>query len=311
LSYPVQYICCKVCGSDRPRFLGIRGNLEYAGAPALKPRQEHMVTNVVQCRVCGFVYTNPLILCDNQEAYSEHDKYKSSADNIDPQTLFSFTMDTIEKYTISGKVLLDVGCGKGEFLDIAKKRGWRVYGTEPFGNLADYASKKYNLNIKTVPLENAGFSDSFFDVVTLNMVLEHLDEPKHALIEINRILKNNGILFIEVPNMDSLILKLATIYFKLNKKDWSVHLSPLHHPFHRYGYGMLSLSRLLKICGFKIKKVVIKDSILRGIRHNPSVSRLERWLCRTVIKMAGILGEGDILTVVAVKEKEGICSQRL
>jgi len=210
----VKYIHCKVGGSDSPKFLGLRGNLEYSGALPLKQDQEHMVTNVVRCNKCGFVYTNPLILLDSQKGgYTNAEGYRPSADNIEPEELFNFTMNLIERYNTDGKTLLDVGCGKGEFLNVAEKKGWQVYGIEPSRNLANYAIEKYNLGVKSTSLEDAGFPDSFFDVVTLNMVLEHLDEPKSTLIEINRVLKNNGFLFIEAPNMDSLMLKLAALYF--------------------------------------------------------------------------------------------------
>lgn len=296
----MQYISCKVCGSDKPKYLGIRGNLEYTGASLLISGEEHIVTNVVQCRKCGFVYTNPFILESNHKGYAEPDEYLPSADGVDPRELFNRTISLIERYIVKRGALLDIGCGKGEFLSLAKDKGWHVYGIEPSEKLANYAVVKYGLDVKDCA-ENARFQDSFFDVVTLNMVLEHLDEPKAVLKEVNRVLKDNGLLFIEVPNTDGLMLKLASIYFKLKRKNWSPLLSPLHHPFHSYGYNMLSLKYLLKSAGFKIKKFIVTDTSLRGLRISPSANKLEGRVCRMAGKMAGLIGRGDVLIALAEK----------
>jgi SAM-dependent methyltransferase len=301
MSYKVEHISCKVCGSDKTKFLGIRGNLEYAGALPLKTGEEHIVTNVVQCRKCGFVYTNPFILTSGgNKGYVDPDEYCPSAENIDSKILFGYSISLIERYVPGKGTLLDIGCGKGEFLALAKEKGWQAYGIEPSEKFADYATKKYNLDIK-LDIKNSNFQGSFFDVVTLNMVLEHLDSPKATLLEIRRVLKDNGFLFIEVPNMDSWMLKLATLYFRLNKKGWSPLLSPLHHPFHCYGYNMFSLRSLLKNAGFRIKRFIISDTHLRGMYLRPSVSTLEKKLCRIAGRIASFIGKGDVLMAIATK----------
>ena len=300
MSYRVNYVSCKVCGSDKPKFLGIRGNLEYNGAPPLKREEDHVVTNVVRCRKCGFVYTNPFILEANDRGYANPDEYRPSAENIDPKELFGYSMNLIEKYLPRRGILLDIGCGKGEFLSIAKERGWQAYGIEPSEKLANYAIANYSLNIKP-DIGNGGFKGSFFDAVALNMVLEHLDNPKGMILEIKRVLKDNGFLFIEVPNTDSWMLKLATLYFRLNKKEWSPLLSPLHHPFHSYGYNKTSLRLLLENEGFKIKKFIITDTYLRGMRIGPLANNLERRLCRITGRIAGLIGKGDVLIAIAAK----------
>lgn len=303
MSYEVQYINCKICGSDMPKILGLRGNLEYSGAFMLESQEEHIVTNVVRCRKCGFVYTNPLILSNPKKMYDNAQEYKPSADGIDPKLLFNISLGLIEKYSVKGK-LLDIGCGKGEFLALAKERGWQAYGVEPSGSFANYAFEKYNSDIKRNILEYADFGDSFFDAVTMNMVLEHLDNPKATIAQVNKLLKKGGILFIEVPNMDSLMLKFASIYFRLKKKEWSPFLSPLHYPYHCYGYNVSSLRYLLESFNFEIKKVLVTSITLRGMRHRSSVGLFERMSCRLLSEFCGFLGKGDILTVIATKKKE-------
>jgi len=300
--YSVEYIKCRICGSDETKFLGTRGNMEYTGVHKSDKPKEHIMTNVVKCKRCSFIYTNPLIVSDT-ETYNDPADYFSSS-TVDPETLFESTLAVIEKYAKKGKIL-DVGCGKGEFLNISKKKGWEAYGLEPSVNLAKFGLEKYGLNVVSTPLKDAGYPDRFFDVVVLNMVLEHVDDPKEFLSEIKRVLKKDGLLFIEVPNMDSLMLKMATIYFRLQGKEWSPLLSPLHHPFHCYGYNASSLGYLLNNQGFDVKRKFIRDSSLRGFRHDSGGTGFEKFARSSLTKISGLVGKGDVLMVIA-QEKGAI-----
>ena len=134
------------------------------------------------------------------------------------------------------------------------------------------------------------------------MVLEHMDDPVSEVKQIYRVLKHNGVLFVEVPNMDSFMLRSASCYFQLRKKDWSPLLSPLHYPYHCYGYNFSSLKYLLKECGFKIKKSFKSDIGLRGMRYGRPAAGFEKFLCRAAACAGGLLGAGDILKIIAVKE---------
>jgi len=294
--HSIEYINCRICGSGASKFLGVRGNREYAGAPSLENSGEHIMTNVVRCKKCGFVYTNPLII-HKTEGYNDPNTYLSSS-GIGAGALFNFTLNFIEKYSNKGKIL-DVGCGKGEFLFSAKKRGWEPYGVEPSENLANFASKEYGLNIRTATVREAVYPDDFFDVITLNMVLEHVDDPKQLLSEIRRILKPKGLLFIEVPNTDSFMLKAAALYFRLKGKNWSPLLSPLHYPFHCYGYNISSLKHLLAKQDFNMKKLLVNDSSLRGFRPDSGGAGFEKTMRNAAARMGNLLGKGDVLMVIA------------
>lgn len=297
--YSVEYINCRVCGSDMPKFLGIRGNREYTGAGELAGAREHMATNVVKCRKCGFVYTNPLIIIETG-AYVDPEDYQASSSAGGHQKLFEFNLSLIEKYAKKGR-LLDVGCGKGEFLSAAGKRGWQVFGIEPSANFAECAAAGSGMDISRSQLENADYPDNFFDAITLNMVLEHISSPNSLIAAIKKVLKTKGLLFIEAPNMGSLMLKAASLYFRLRKRDWSPFLSPLHYPFHCYGYDISSLRYLLAVHGFTIKKAVIRDSSLRGFRSDSGGSVFEKSGRNLIARLSGFLGNGDVLIAIAQK----------
>lgn len=295
--YKLGHINCGVCGSDDPKLLGIRGNREYAGADP-KDGSEHIVTNVVRCRKCSFVYTNPLIVTD-MNGYNDPDQYISSS-GIGPERLFGRTLSLIERYSQKGR-LLDIGCGKGEFLSAAKKSGWEIHGVEPSAELAQFAAAACGIDVRPVSLKEARYLDSFFDAVTLNMVLEHVEKPRELLGEIRRILKSSGTLFIEVPNTDSLTLAMAARYFRLRGRNWSPLLSPLHYPFHSYGYNASSLRFLLEENNFDIKKIWVYSASLRGFRKDAGGRWFEKLGRDAVSRLAAVLRKGDNLMVIAGK----------
>ena len=99
----------------------------------------------------------------------------------------------------SGKKLLDVGAGTGDFLVIAKENGWSVHGVEPNSKANAKASEK-GLELKTT-LED--FANQKFDVITLWHVLEHLPNLTDQVTRLSNLLSEDGIIIIAVPNFKS------------------------------------------------------------------------------------------------------------
>lgn len=104
---------------------------------------------------------------------------------------------------VPGGRLLDIGCGNGRFLAVMKMLGWEVYGIEPDPSSSCHAKDITGAVIYST-LQEAHFPDDFFDVITMNHVLEHIDSPLSVLKEVYRILRVGGKLGICVPNWKSL-----------------------------------------------------------------------------------------------------------
>lgn len=149
----------------------------------------------------------------------------------------------IQKYKASGK-LLDVGCGEGFFLAYAG-RYYDAHGID----ISEYAIReaKYRANQVTISLgdaTNLDYKNESFDIVTCFDLLEHLPDPQLAIQEFYRVLKNNGIVIIRVPNTDS-------IGARLKKEEWFGHRDKTH-------ISLLSNEEwidLLKTNGFEILEV--------------------------------------------------------
>ena len=101
-----------------------------------------------------------------------------------------------------GETILDLGCGVGDFVDYANKRGSDSYGVDFSKSVIDVAKKNYKGNFIVAPVTNLPFKDNYFDKIFCNEVFEHLsiEEGKKMIDEMYRVLKSNGSFLIKTPN---------------------------------------------------------------------------------------------------------------
>lgn len=137
---------------------------------------------------------------------------------------------------IPGQKLLDIGCGSGQFLYEMEECGLDVYGIEP-GKI-----NKSKLNIKP-DLIKAKYNKETFDLVTMNHVLQHVENPEEMIKEIYRVLKQYGLFIVSASNTRSLA------YF-LFRKNWF----QLDLPRHLFNLSDVMLIRFLKENGFIVMK---------------------------------------------------------
>lgn len=106
--------------------------------------------------------------------------------------------------TRPGARLLDVGCGSGDFLELARSAGWSVQGCD-FDPMAVATAQRRGLDVRQGGLEilQAAAPDSF-DWVTLSHVLEHVHEQHLWLQQLHRVLRPGGGLWLQTPNVDSI-----------------------------------------------------------------------------------------------------------
>jgi 2-polyprenyl-3-methyl-5-hydroxy-6-metoxy-1,4-benzoquinol methylase len=147
-------------------------------------------------------------------------------------SLFPY-FDVIEK---SHKVL-DIGCGKGIFLDVLKSLGKETHGLEPDANAAKILEKhghQFHRDISEI-------EDNAFDLVSMFQVFEHIEDPAPLIREIVRILKPGGYFISETPNAAS---KLAE-----NKNHWRA----LEFPRHLILHSPKSIEQLFEKENFQTK----------------------------------------------------------
>ena len=211
--------------------------------------------NVINCDVCNFKHLDPIPSDKVLEAFYDKEYYQSAKPdylNEDRKEIqhrnifFEQRIDTFLKYTF-GRSLLDVGCGDGIFLERARDRGFEVYGVEP-SKKASSIGLSNQLEIFHGTLNNfISQNDKLFDVVHLKNVLEHVNNPIQVLEQCGELLKEDGILYIEVPN-DYNLFQLFGVWINKERKSW------ICIPDHINYFNFHSLSKLLSKNKYKILK---------------------------------------------------------
>lgn len=202
---------------------------------------------LVKCSNCGLVWLDSLPFHQQHLIEVLEDRNSTARARPLEQIMYFFHCLRLRRLAEMGKIdgrLLDVGCGKGKFLATARKDGYEVQGIEPSAQRTEFARRHYRLAVTNGTLDTVCFPDKYFDIVTLWHVLEHIPNPIQHLKKIHRILKNDGVLLVAVPNIDSFQARIGGV-------DW-FHLGFPQHLFH---YSPTTLARVLQMSGFRIKRV--------------------------------------------------------
>lgn len=231
---------CPICASEnithyldcRDRHYGIQG-----------------VFATAICKSCGLVFLNPMLTPSQLSGLYPDGYYSYQPPKLEANVrsvakrILRLKRDTLLPNFARPGTLLDVGCGAGQYLLDMKSRGWRVYGSE-LSKAGTAAGRSEALDIREGELMNAGFPDNMFDFVRSNHSLEHMPDPRTVLLEMRRLLKNDGVLVIGVPNIDGLIARWFNQYW------WNFGV-----PVHTYNFNAKNLGMLLEQCGFRVEKI--------------------------------------------------------
>lgn len=230
----MKRIKCALCGSE-----------DYSVVLTSEDYRLHTTDekfDLVRCRRCGLVYVNPRPTKEKMGEFYSRDYYgkQDRLAEIMVKLLHNMKIQKIMSFKKKGRIL-DVGCGDGEFLLHFKERGWEAYGVDLSEASYRLARKKLGRYVFNCELKDCHFPDSYFDLITLNHVLEHMLDPNEELREVHRILKDDGILLLSTPNIDSL-------QFKISKERWF----GLDLPRHVYHYSPETIVVMLEKSGFNV-----------------------------------------------------------
>lgn len=132
----------------------------------------------------------------------------------------------------AGSTLLDVGCGRGEYV-----KGFALSGLKVSGLDRSLQARKLcpEAEVRMIDLENDPFpfSENSFDVVFNKSVIEHTYYPEKLVLEMLRVLKPGGLLITLTP-------------------DWVYNYKIFYEDFtHRMPFTLKSLSEIFLVYGFK------------------------------------------------------------
>jgi 2-polyprenyl-3-methyl-5-hydroxy-6-metoxy-1,4-benzoquinol methylase len=250
---------------------------------------------VLKCRDCGSSWRSNMYSAERiADMYTAQDyadlPYFSSQGPSSRRggrlASYERALDRVESMIGRGR-LLDVGCGAGTFLGVAKRRGWEVNGLEISPILAQTCRRDTNASVTVGSFEDASMPAHSYDLITLWDVLEHVIDPILWIDKTSAFLRPGGIALICTPDEDSLLARTACALYKLS---WTVIRYPalaLHPPTHTYFFTRRSLTRLLEERSLRVTRVYSQRA---HFEHSPLASRLQK-AAITLIEGLGALAD--------------------
>ncbi|UCD31125.1 MAG: class I SAM-dependent methyltransferase [Desulfobacterales bacterium] len=263
---------CKICGHPVSEFLFKAESKRYAPGEYF---------DLYRCHRCSGICIKPFLeFSDAQKyyplSYAPHDPKQTKSNNIreaitrhlrkyvygsrinqratDINTIRRLFSGILQRLTyrsfpwpiVDGK-LLDIGCGNGTYLAAVEELGWHGFGCESNSSAAQYATKSLGLEVQAEDFEAVVYPEKHFDVITMWHSLEHFSDPKKIIGKVRKLLKDDGVLMIGIPNFYSFDRKLF-------KESWN----GLEIPLHAWHFTPASIRYLLKNNGFK--KIIIHNT---------------------------------------------------
>lgn len=192
--------------------------------------------------------------------YYLSDSYISHTDSSD--TLVDKVYQIVKNYALKKKLalltsfnseqkmVLDIGCGTGDFLKICADNGWDVTGVEPSKVAQSFvrskiSSDKLSLFDSVDALKKEDNIFLSYDVITLWHVLEHVPNLDETIFNLKKLLKPEGTLVVAVPNFKS---DDANYY----NKYWAAYDVPRH----LWHFSQTALRRLFFFQAMEVVKTL-------------------------------------------------------
>jgi SAM-dependent methyltransferase len=221
---------CDCCGADEWDFLFVEGPYRLG-----------------KCKECELHYVDPMPDTAVRMTEIETGHFAGTEEVLNPESQLASErvqsrsmegyVDLVKRYMGSGR-WLDVGCGAGWLVALAKEAGYQAEGIELTAGRRELARMVTGSVIHDEPIEALALPDRSLDVVSLINVFSHLTSPSSTLREIHRVLNKDGLLLIVTGVVGPMVQK---------KHMWSWGLGD-----HLYFLGQGTLTRYNETLGYSL-----------------------------------------------------------
>ena len=241
-----EQVACNLCGSAEFHVLqpatyrateGVELTETYSSSS-----EKPLTQQLVACMRCGLQYVSPRLRAD-----AVLEGYRAGSDETFVSQARGRELTAARCLDLIGRVwqrppgsLLDIGTGGGSFPYVASKLGWRVEACEPNRWLCQWAEQHYGLVIHPGTVFEQQYVSESYDLVTLWDVLEHTPDPKTQIREAHRLLKQDGLLVVNYPDIGSWIARVMG-------RSWVFLLD-----VHLYYFTRTTITKLLTSAGFDV-----------------------------------------------------------
>tara|TARA_B100001769_G_C22073287_1_gene577837 strand:- start:25 stop:1086 length:1062 start_codon:yes stop_codon:yes gene_type:complete len=194
---------------------------------------------IIECQNCKLGYLSPRVKFSTAVKLYSNEKtnvpiYSSSANIKMDKIKYKYGLSIIQKLGSANKRCLDLGTGRGIFLEVAKKLGWKqCYGIDVNKNWKNFFKEKNGISLINSEWENINKIKikQKFDLISMWDAFEHTYDINYLMKFINKNLSEKGYFMILVPNFHSLATKIIknmsptfawkhTLYFSKPSLDY-------------------------------------------------------------------------------------------
>jgi SAM-dependent methyltransferase len=271
------FMRCRICTTDHENIISRITNYQDRDS------------QYYYCSLCSSYFLHPLPEKEMNLAFSGKEKAEErNLTEARREKYYEHRIRLIERHLnpfAQPPALLEIGCGAGWFLSIARKRGWRVQGVEISPELAEQ-SRKNNPGViiyetDFLRMQNTG-PDEYDAIVGLD-VIEHIPEPGKMLSLCYQFLKKGGLLLLQTPNARSLRARVE-------KDKWNMLCPEYHFSL----FSKSALCALLHSKGFQILE-------LRTVSGTGEEQGFRRLLARGREQLLSLFHLGNALLVLSGK----------
>lgn len=267
--YVYENVHCIVCDSKSFQTLA---NKDRCG----------LKTSIVICTKCGLIQTNPRMTKESLEKFYDSD-YRNlyngenkAADVFQDayrrgEIVYNFIC-SYAKRKISGKFILDIGCGAGGILSYFKEKNNEILGIDLGTEYLEYGRNK-GLDLRTGSFDKMPELNKKPDIVILSHVVEHLPNPIEQLKELKQYLKEDTLIYIEVPSVNNLTISYHHDFLEylVNAHTYHFTLRTLSNCCQKAGYVILAgndvTHSIFRIDAVSENFVSDYDDVLSFLKH--------------------------------------------
>ncbi len=246
----------------------------YAACPLCEGKSwqnlyEIGILKVHCCRGCSLMFLNPCLMPEEQKLIFSSPEmlkkvslffahYHNDRSWSTPKTteIYRSVLAQMEGLLPGKGTLLDVGCGKGAFLVLAKEMGWQTVGLEPNFNAAETLRKQHDIPALDCDFFDPRVAEQMYDVISLWDLIEHTPNPKIWMERCRALLKPGGLLVIATPNHASLLDGLAHWACRLSFGRVPAGLEKLYTIDHTLYLTGATLADLFQRTDFRVLKTI-------------------------------------------------------
>jgi SAM-dependent methyltransferase len=279
-------------------------------SPDAEPRYRLTQFEVLRCRGCALVYIWPrpseaeiramfsTLYTSGESSLPElRDYYGFCFDDAPSNPLvqtYERWLDALEAAREPGR-LLDVGCGTGLFLAVARRRGWKPFGIDDCAEATRHAREHFGLEVWDGEFADFAEGNRQFDAITGWDILEHSRAPIELLRTIRRCLAPGGVVGLSTPNQRSILDVVAGGFYRLTGGRLTAPLEKFYIDQHFVYFTEETLSQALGRAGLALVESRRELTDLDRLALSPPM----RLVLRTLFRVARRTGLENRLFAVA------------